>query len=194
MIKNDFYKIIDGNIGYINGSPKVLFIKTGQGGSFYGYKNKYLDLALKINAERGMSVFVSATTSDTKESFDKDINIIEKELGTSQFEIYYLGVSKGGLIGLWYGANEPRIVKMLCINSPLMINYHSRTLPSIKKIGLTKLTMVYGSLDPSYRYIPFIEKYSKVVIINGEDHNFTQTEKGINQVVDDNLIQLIDGN
>ena len=27
MIKNDFYKIIDGNIGYINGSPKVLFIK-----------------------------------------------------------------------------------------------------------------------------------------------------------------------
>ena len=30
-------------IGYIPGSGKALFIKTGQGGSIYGYKNRYLD-------------------------------------------------------------------------------------------------------------------------------------------------------
>ena len=34
----------DMSVGYIPGSSKVLFIKTGQGGSIYGYENKYLDI------------------------------------------------------------------------------------------------------------------------------------------------------
>ena len=49
------------NIGYIDGSNKVLFIKTGQGGSIYGYENKYLDLAIWAKEQYGCSVFVSST-------------------------------------------------------------------------------------------------------------------------------------
>ena len=44
----DFTKTIEDNsikMGYIPGSQEVLFIKCGQGGTIYGYENKYLDLA-----------------------------------------------------------------------------------------------------------------------------------------------------
>ena len=53
MAKNNFDKIIDETAGYIHGSNKVLFIKTGQGGSIYGYENKYLDLAIEVNEKIG---------------------------------------------------------------------------------------------------------------------------------------------
>ena len=159
------------SIGYIPGSNQVLLIKTGQGGSIYGYENKYLDLALEVNEKYGFSVFVSATIVDTKESFARDIRVVEEALGTSDIEIYYLGVSKGGLIGIWYGADEPRMAKMVSVNAPLMINFHGKTLPGIKKLGREKLTMIYGSLDPSYKYIPFVYKHTNVQIIEGADHN-----------------------
>ena len=170
----DFEKIIEADnfkVGFLLGSNKVLFIKTGQGGTICGYGNRYLDLASRVNEKYGFSVFVSATTIDTKEHFQNDIQTVENILGTADFEIYYLGVSKGGLIGIWHGCDESRIVKMLSINAPLMINYHGKTLPGVKKLGVDKLTMIYGSRDPSYKYVPFVEKHTNVKIIEGADHN-----------------------
>ena len=181
MMTNDFTQVYTGKdmtVGFIPGSSKVLFIKTGQGGTIYGYENKYLDLALKVHEQYGWSVFVSATTIDTRESFQCDIQTIEKCLGTSEFEISYLGVSKGGLIGIWYGCDESRIKKMVSINAPLMINFHGKTLPGVKKLGIDNLLMVYGSLDPSYKYVPFVDKYANVQVINGADHNLSN-EKNI---------------
>ena len=178
---NDFTQVYTGKdmtVGYMPGSSKVLFIKTGQGGTIYGYENKYLDLALKVHEQYGWSVFVSATTIDTRESFQCDIQTIEKCLGTSEFEIIYLGVSKGGLIGIWHGCDESRIKKMVSINAPLMINFHGKTLPGVKKLGIDNLLMVYGSLDPSYKYIPFVDKHANVQVINGADHNLSN-EKNI---------------
>ena len=75
------------------------------------------------------------------------------------------------MIGIWYGADEARIAKMVSVNAPLMINFHGKTLPGIKKLGREKFTMVYGSLDPSYKYVPFVEKHVHVRIIDGADHN-----------------------
>lgn len=175
-------------VGYIPGSNKVLFIKTGQGGSIYGYENKYLDLAFEVNEKYGFSVFVSATTIDTKESFLRDIKTVEGTLGTTDFEIYYLGVSKGGLIGIWHGCDEPRILKMVSINAPLMINFHGKTLPGVKKFGTEKLTMVYGSLDPSYKYVPFVDKYANVQIIKGADHNLQGSKISLVEIIKRELL------
>lgn len=188
---NDFTHVLSNNnmsIGYIPGSAKVLFIKTGQGGTIYGYDHKYLDLAIQVNEKYGYSVFVSSTTIDTKESFQNDIKILEECLKTSDFEIYYMGVSKGGLIGIWYGCDEPKIIKMVSINAPLMINYHGKTLPGVKKLGTDKLTMVYGSLDPSYKYISFVEKYANVNIIEGADHNLSGSKVPLIDIVKSSLI------
>ena len=54
MSTMDFDQIISDTkeqikIGHIRGTKKVLFIKTGQGGTIYGYEGKYLDLAKVIN-------------------------------------------------------------------------------------------------------------------------------------------------
>ena len=189
-MEKDFVNIItaeDMMIGCIPGSTKVLFIKTGQGGIIYGYDHKYLDLAIQVNEKYGYSVFVSSTTVDTKESFQNDIKIVEECLKTSDFEIYYMGVSKGGLIGIWYGCDEPRIVKMVSINAPLMINFHGKTLLGIKKLGTDKLTMVYGSLDPSYKYVPFVDKHANIQIIEGADHNLIGASCSLSNIVEEKL-------
>ena len=116
MRKSGFDKIIDDTIGYISGSNEVLFIKTGQGGTIYGYNNKYIDLAAEVNEKYGWSVFVSATVTDDREAYCHDMKLLEQCLGNSEYEIYYLGVSKGGLIGIWHGANDAKIKRMIAIN------------------------------------------------------------------------------
>ena len=176
---DDYIDIISNdqiNIGYIPGSSKVLFIKTGQGGTIYGYENKYLDLAIEVNDKYGWSVFVSATSSDSREAYERDMQLLEQCLSTTEYEVCYLGVSKGGLTGIWHGADNPKVKRIISLNAPLMINFHSKTLPGIKKLGKEKLTMVYGSLDPSYKYVPFVEKYVNVQIIEGANHNLNGTQ------------------
>ena len=194
MTKNDFDKIINANAGYIHGSNKVLFIKTGQGGTIYGYENKYLDLAIEVNKKYGWSVFVSATITDNKETYEHDMQLLEQCLGTTDYEIFYLGVSKGGLIGIWHGANDVKIKRMVAINAPLMINFHGKTLPGIKKLGTDRLTMVYGSRDPSYKYVPFVDKHANVQIIEGADHNLRISNmshfKIVESVLIDNLCKM----
>lgn len=186
MTNKDYTHVIvsdETNIGHIPGSYKVLFIKTGQGGSIYGYENKYLNLALQINERFGFSVFVSATFIDTIEAYERDMKMIEHHLETADFEIFYLGISKGGLIGLWHGADDLRIKKMLCVNAPLMINFYGKTLPALKKFGKDNLMMIYGSLDPSYKYIPFIDKWTNVEIIEGADHNLRGSSSTLFEII-----------
>ena len=77
---------------------------------------------------------------------------------------------------------------MLSINAPLMINYHGKTLPGIKKLGSDRLTMIYGSLDPSYKYIPFVQKYAEVQIIEGADHNLIGSKLQLMDIVEAALL------
>ena len=194
MVKTrDFDKIISNDqvsIGYIHGSSQVLFIKTGQGGSIYGVDNKYLNLAIYMNDKHGYSLFVSATSSDSKESYERDMQLVEQCLGFNTYEMFYLGISKGGLIGLWHGLNNPRIKKMVCINAPLMINFHGKTLPGIKKFGNERLTMVYGSLDPSYKYVPFINKWTNVEILDGADHNLIGVKSNFTTMIEQLMLEV----
>ena len=175
----DFQQIIDITdeagvikIGCIMGSGKVLYIKTGQDGTIYGYETRYLNLAQMINETYGCTVFVSATTIDSKEIYDKEMQIADQLLRNVPYEIYYMGISKGGLIGCWYGTENPKLKKIVSINAPLMLNFHNKTSPAIKKYAHDQLTMVYGTLDPSYRYIKFIDTYASVKIVHGADHQF----------------------
>lgn len=187
MEKNDFAAKVDFdgvNMGYIPGSENVLFIKTGQGGSIYGYENKYLDLALRFNEKYGFSVFVSATVEDDKNAFDRDMIVLDKVFVNQSYQIYYLGVSKGGLIGMWHGSENEKIVKMVTINAPLMINYHSKTRPAIERLG-DKLWMVVGSLDPSYDYTPFLKGRANVKIIKGADHNLVGSEESLFDIAEE---------
>lgn len=187
----DFRQIIEDNsikMGYIPGSKEVLFIKCGQGGTIYGYENKYLDLALNINEKYGYSVIVSEIVDDGREAYSKEIEMVKKLVG-NDCKIYYLGVSKGGLLGLWNGADNQSIEKFITINAPLMLNFHNRTRPAINKISKENLIMVYGTEDPSFRYVPFIIDAVNVQIIEGADHNLVGSNVGLEKIVEDLLIK-----
>jgi hypothetical protein len=67
-----------------------------------------------------------------------------------------------------------------------MINYHGKTLPGVQKLGVDKLTMVYGSLDPSYKYVPFVEKRANVQIIDGADHNLSGSSITLLEIINNN--------
>lgn len=188
MTKNNFDKIIDETIGFIRGSGKVLFIKTGQGGSIYGYENKYLNLAIEVNEKYGYSVFVSSSISDKKDAYERDMQLLEQCIGTTDYEVYYLGVSKGGLIGLWHGATDPKIKRIVTVNAPLMLNFHNKTVRALEILGFDKLTMVYGSRDPSYIYTPFLNKRATYKIIEGADHNLVNSSLSLLDIVTEMLI------
>lgn len=169
----DFSQIIEENsirMGYIPGSEKVLFIKCGQGGSIYGYENKYLGLAWYINEKYGCTVFVSEILSDCKEAYDREMQIVASLVG-KDCQIYCLGVSKGGLLTLWHGASNPLVKRIVTVNAPLMINFHNRTRPAIRAIPRDRLSMIYGTEDPSFKFVPFVSSIVDVKIIDGADHN-----------------------
>ena len=165
-------------MGALMGSEVLLFIKTGQGSGIYGYEKRYLRMAERVRAKYGLSVVVSATESDRREVYEREREWVRERFSDPEGSIYCFGVSKGGLIACWYWTEEPRVRRILTVNAPLMINYHNRTLPAIRRFtddftARDRLTMVYGTLDPSYPYVPFVRNRARVEILEGADHNLT---------------------
>lgn len=190
-MQKDFDKVwthFSSVVGCMHGSKQVLFIKAGQGGSIYGYENRYLDIASNARDKYNCSVFVASTSGDGKEIYDYEMRLVEEQLCDPEYEIYYLGISKGGLIGCWYGADNRRIKRILTINAPLMINLHNRTRPAIEKLTKKRLTMVYGSCDPSYSYVPFIQNHTSVKILDGAGHNLENSPVSLAELTDELLL------
>ena len=174
-------------IGYISGSNKVLFIKGGQGGSVFGDENRYLKLALFAREKYGCSVFVAETHEDSRHVYDHEMKLVFENVSGDP-EIYYLGVSKGGLIGIWYAQYNPRIKKLASINAPLMINFHNKTRPALKKLNAADVTMIYGSRDASYNFVPFIKDNAIVKLLDGADHNLKNSPIGFTELIDEVLL------
>ena len=191
MQEKDFDRVLidpSSTVGYVEGSERVLFIKGGQGGSIYEYNNRYLDIARNVRRRYGCSVFVASTSCDDRDIYDHEMRLVEELVNSPRREIYYLGISKGGLIGCWYGADNPRIKRIVTVNAPLMINLHNRTRPAIEKLTADRLTMVYGSCDPSYPYIPFIRNHTTVRILDGAEHNLENSPVSLAELVDELLL------
>ena len=176
------------SIGYVPGTAQILFVKTGQGSTIYGDENKHLELAFYANEKYGCSVFVSATLGESREVYDDEMRMVKRIVADPNPPIYYLGISKGGLLGCWYGADNPQIKRLVSVNAPLMINFHNRTLPAIKAFSKERLTLLYGSLDPSFRYVPFVDRYANVVTVEGGDHNLKGASISMREIVDKYLL------
>ena len=75
-----FDKIIkDGLIEYgiINGNNTIVLIKSGANGSLYGYNNKYLTIASRINKEYGYTVICSSNPFDGNNPLDNAMEVID---------------------------------------------------------------------------------------------------------------------
>ena len=115
------YGIIKGN------NNIILFIKPGQDGSMYGYKNKYLKIAKNISKKYGATVICSSNPFDGNNPLDNAMEVIDdycRENNIKRYEIYYMGQSNGALIGAWFGYKYSKIKRMLLVNPPLMYNWH----------------------------------------------------------------------
>lgn len=178
ILKKEFRDIAIIEYGIIKGNSTIVFIKAGQDGSIYGYENKYLTIAKKLNEKYGYTVISSSNPFDGNNPLDHDMNVVKEYCVNNNIEdykVYYMGQSNGARIGISWGYQHPEIKKLLLINSPIFINWH------ILKNGISEsnnqeMILVYGDKDNSYRYVellePLLTENKKLVIVNGADHNF----------------------
>ena len=162
--------------GFISGDNRVVYIKSGMGGSYLGYEDKYLKIADRLHERCGCSVI--CVSNPVPLPIDVDLVILNefvKSLGCDNPEIYFFGHSNGCVKGLEIAAKGILFKRMVLINMPLMQNFH-KTVNWIKLIPTTEMVTVYGQKDPSYSYIPFLECKNlsnvEIVKIQGADHNF----------------------
>ncbi len=192
-------KKFDDNInidyGIVNGDNTILFIKAGQDGSMYGYENKYLQIAKRINEKYGYTVITSSNPFDGRNPLDNAIEVIEEYCKNKfdDYDIYYMGHSNGGIIGAWFGNNYEKIKRMLLINAPLMYNWH-KTKDGIKKFGGELLSLVYGEYDQSIKYtellLPLTNEKIKLNIIENEDHHFKNNMEDFLSLPEKYLIEI----
>ena len=181
IVKSNLEDITVIEYGIIEGNNTIVFIKSGQNGSIYGYNNKYIKMAKRLNKKYKCTVICSSNPFDGNNPLDNAFTVIEKY--TSKFEdykVYYLGFSNGALIGAYFGINYPKIKRMLLVNMPLIydINLIKNNLNNFNN---EKVTIVYGSLDYSINLLENINDIKSnrldIKVILNEDHYFSKDEE-----------------
>ncbi len=173
-----FDKIIkDGLIEYgiINGNNTIVLIKSGANGSLYGYNNKYLTIATRINKEYGYTVICSSNPMEGPNNLDSAFKLIDDNY--KDYIIYYMGFSNGGIKGI---QNYNKYVKrLLLINPPLMLNI-DKTIKGIKDFKGDKITFVFGTEDQSYKYVYLLQEINDnktdIILVEGQDHLFSKND------------------
>ena len=139
------------------GSENVLFIKTGLNGSINGYDDKYLKMIEYINNKYGWTIFIATNPEGNSNNLEFDLKVLWDLFPNKNMKLNYMGVSNGGLIGIQNGYKY-NINKMVCINIPLMFNFH-KTKEGMLNSNYEKLTIIYGEKDQSINYVSLIKKY-----------------------------------
>ena len=163
--------------GVIRGSSTLVFIKSGRGSDHRGYGDKYVQMAHRIHEAAGYTVICAPNPMDV-ESYGIDETVIRSYAqgeGWDNFDLRLFGGSNGGYQILLLGERMAETSRILCVNMPLMINYH-RITRTLSGLSSAEKTFVYGTKDPSISYLPFLESKklpnSRFLRIEGADHRF----------------------
>ena len=164
--------------GVVFGNEKIFFIKSGKGGTHRGEDDKYIKMAHRLHAKWGCTVICSSNPVDCPASYDSDKEVIceyVKEKGFDSFELDLIGSSNGAYQILFLANQLQNTRKIMCINMPLMLNYH-KALDALSMMETVEKIFVYGTRDPSYSYVPFLETKKlpllNVIRVDGADHVF----------------------
>ncbi len=164
--------------GVLLGNEKIVLIKSGRGGSHRGEEDKYVKMAHRLHSKYGCTVICSSNPTDCPISYDLDKIIIERyveAMSFSDFEIFLIGSSNGAYQNLFLANLLPQTKKLLCINMPLIVNFHKST-RELQIMERVEKIFAYGTNDPSYFYLPFLElkKFSmfRAIRVDGADHVF----------------------
>lgn len=145
-------------------------------------------MANLVNEKTGSTVICASNPFAGQNPLDDAMKIIEQYCQQKEYlnyKLFYLGFSSGGYIGAVFGIDYPQIEKMLLVNMPLMYNWHKIKSGLIKYNG-QKLTLVYGSLDQSVKYLELLKRINneriETIIIPNQDHYFSNSEKVFEQL------------
>lgn len=178
---------VNNRFGIMTGEKRIVYIKTGRGGTIYGYHNKYVDIAQDINSEYGYAVVVSANPIEEECDLENEMNSILSACSEVE-DILYIGYSNGAAIGAQQGYKISLVKNMLLINGPLMVNW-PKTKAGIEKFKGLYVQFVYGSEDPSAQYaqmISFIDsQVCSLEITEGADHRFSGREQDFKRLIID---------
>ena len=156
-IHSKFEDIAIIDYGIVEGNNIIVFIKAGQNGSLYGYQNKYIKMAKRLNQKYGCSVICSSNPFDGNNPLDNAMKIIEDYAKKfDDYKIYYLGYSNGALIGAWFGIKYPKIKRMVLVNGPLMYNVHKTKEGALSFKG-ESINFIYGEYDQSIGYVELLK-------------------------------------
>lgn len=185
-------EIID--YGIVEGNNIIVFIKAGQDGSLYGYQNKYIKMARRLNKKYGCSVICSSNPFDGDNPLDNAMKIIEDYAKIfDNYKIYYLGYSNGALIGAWFGVKYPKIKRMALVNGPLMYNFH-KTKEGALSFNGDMISFIYGEYDQSIGYIDLLKNMEndkiKVFVEKGQDHHFSKSEESFQEIPEKYLFEI----
>ena len=185
-------EIID--YGIIEGNNIIVFIKAGQDGSLYGYQNKYIKMARRLNKKYGCSVICSSNPFDGNNPLDNAMEIIEDYAKIfDNYKIYYLGYSNGALIGAWFGVKYPKIKRMALVNGPLMYNFH-KTKEGALSFNGDMISFIYGEYDQSIGYIDLLKNMEndkiKVFVEKRQDHHFSKSEESFQEIPEKYLFEI----
>lgn len=179
MHYTDFDLIINNQIAIVKGSTTLLFIKGGSGSTYYGYNNKYLDIARTINEKYGLTVAVSSNMLFSLIDFKAEFQSVFTAMNTN-YQVLFAGVSSGAVAAIEQSPDIYDLQKLLLINPPFTIS-----LPKVKKSLEAKkdatFNFVFGSNDPTYRFLPLLDNVKSqstinLKIVEGADHNFKGME------------------
>ena len=193
-IKSNFKDNIIIDYGIIEGNNLIIFIKSGQNGSLYGYQNKYIRMAKRLNKKYGCSVICSSNPFDGENPLDDAMNIIKEYAKRfDDYKIYYLGYSNGALIGAWFGTKYPKIKRMVLVNPPLMFNYYKTKEGTLSFKG-ESINYVFGEYDQSIGYVELLKSLEndkiKVFIEEGQDHHFSKSEEDFQKIPEKYLFEM----
>ena len=193
-IHSKFEDIAIIDYGIVEGNNIIVFIKAGQNGSLYGYQNKYIKMAKRLNKKYGCSVICSSNPFDGNNPLDNAMVIIEYYAKRfDDYKIYYLGYSNGALIGAWFGVKYPKIKRMALVNGPLMYNLHKTKEGALSFKG-ESINFIYGEHDQSIGYIELLKSIENdkinVFIEQGQDHHFSKSEEDFQQIPEKYLFQI----
>ena len=193
-IHSKFEDIAIIDYGIVEGNNIIVFIKAGQNGSLYGYQNKYIKMAKRLNKKYGCSVICSSNPFDGNNPLDNAMEVIEDYAKRfDDFKIYYLGYSNGALIGAWFGIKYPKIKRMALVNGPLMYNLYKTKEGALSFKG-ESINFIYGEFDQSIGYVELLKSLEndkiKVFIEEGQDHHFSKSEEDFQKIPEKYLFEM----
>ena len=118
----DFDLLLYNQIAIVKGSTTMLFIKGGSGSTYYGYNNKYLDIARTINQKYGLTVAVSSNKLFSKIDLKAELQSVFTALNTHH-QVLFAGVSSGAVVAIEQSPDIYDLQKLLLYGDKEQVNF-----------------------------------------------------------------------